>query len=72
MIDDGIWGSLSTLSELQLEQLYFVCTGLSPKIHVKDLIVENKKSLQLGLNHVHTHSLTSATSGSHSHQVHLS
>lgn len=38
-------GALSTLSELRLEQLYFIMTGLSPLIHVKDLIVENRSQL---------------------------
>ena len=44
------WGALSALSELQLEMLYFVATGLSPKVHVKNLIVEKKRDLPLGIS----------------------
>ena len=41
-------GALSALSELQLEQLFYVCTGLSPKVHVKNLIVDTKNDLCFG------------------------
>lgn len=37
-----------------MEQLYFVCTGLSPKVHTKDLICATRKDLPLGLDWVGT------------------
>lgn len=41
-------GSLSALSEKELEQVFFVATGLSPKVSPADLICSSKKQLQLG------------------------
>ena len=38
-------GGLSSLSELRLEQLFFVVTGLSPRLCCKDLIVKTKSDL---------------------------
>ena len=41
------WGALSHLAEKELEQLYFVATGLGPRLHVKDLICNTKEELWL-------------------------
>lgn len=51
LLEVGSWGSLSSLSELKLEQLYYIVTGLSPKVHVKNLIVDKKADLHLGGQH---------------------
>lgn len=46
----SIWGSISHLDDVQLEQLLFCLTGLGPKVSVKDLLVSSKTELQLGLD----------------------
>jgi len=35
------------MGEKEVEQVYFIATGLSPLLHVKDLIVNKKKDLYL-------------------------
>ena len=35
------------MGEKEVEQVYFIATGLSPLLHVKDLIVSKKKDLYL-------------------------
>jgi len=36
------------LGEKEIEQVYFIATGLSPLLHVKDLICSKKDDLLLG------------------------
>lgn len=37
------------LSELHLEQCYWIVTGIAPRVHVKDMLVTTKTELQLGI-----------------------
>lgn len=43
------WGSLSTLSEVELEELHFILTGLGPKVAVRDLCCSSRGELTLDL-----------------------
>ena len=63
---------MASVDDFTLEQLAFICSGLSPLTHVKDLMVSNRGQLKLGSGGLVEHWVTGCHKGfSFGKEVHL-